>query len=252
MDNDKTAYNFNVNSFYVKAEYYKRDIDRIFIPLICHLDKMRQNAGCRVIVYIAGPCGAGKTTMSRLLESLFSIHTGSSAQALGIDGFHYNNKYLNSHYVCKSGNKILMREVKGSAETYDFDKLYSKISALKQHGDIYWSFYDRVIHDVAENFTFINGQILIIEGNWLLLDEPRWSDLVQFCDYSIFINADRETLISRLTERKIIGGLSAEEARTFVMRSDVENIKRILSHRLRYDMELQMNEDGSYTINDVN
>ena len=247
MDNDKTIYNFNVNSFNIKADYHQQDINEIFIPLVYRLEKMRQNAGHRVIVYLAGPPGAGKTTMSLLLESLVNVHTNSSAQAVGIDGFHYSLEYLNSHYICKDENKILMRDVKGSAETYDFEKLHDKIKALK-YNDIYWSGYDRIIHDVVEDVTFIDGQIIIIEGNWLLLDEPRWRELIQFCDYSIFIDAAWETLISRLTERKIKGGLSAEEAKKFVMRSDAENIRRILNRRLECDVSLRMKEDGRFVI----
>ena len=186
MNDEKTAYNFKVNSFDIKAEYYKSDINNIFIPLILRLDKIKKEPDRKLIVYIAGPCGSGKTTISLLLESLVIEHTGKSAQAVGMDGFHYDNNYLNSNYICIDGSKILMRDVKGSAETYDFNKLHDKITALK-YGNIYWHSYDRTIHDVVENIFAITGQIVIIEGNWLLLDEPRWCDLAQFCDYSIFI-----------------------------------------------------------------
>ena len=248
---DKTVYCFNVNSFKIKAEYYKRDIDDIFIPLVRQLDAMRQSSEHRLIVYLAGPCGAGKTTLSLLLESLVNAHTESSAQAVGIDGFHYSQEYLNSHYICKNGSKILMRDIKGSAETYDFEKLHEKIASLK-HDDIYWSGYDRVMHDVVEDVTLINSHIVIIEGNWLVLDEPRWRELAQFCDYSIFISAVRETLISRLIERKIMGGLSAEEAQAFVMRSDAENIERIVSRRVKCDLELGITADGRFITNKNN
>jgi pantothenate kinase len=245
MDNDKAVYNFNVNSFNIKAEYYTQDINEIFLPLVRQLDKMRENADRRLIVYLAGPCGAGKTTLSLLLETLITVNTSSTAQAVGIDGFHYGLEYLNSHYVDRNGSKVLMRDVKGSAETYDFEKLYDKIAALR-HSDIYWPCYDRVIHDVSEDFIFVNGQIVIVEGNWLLLDEPRWRDIAQFCDYSIFIVAEWETLISRLIERKIMGGLSEEEAKAFFMRSDAKNIERILNHRLKCNLELKIKEGNGH------
>ena len=245
MDNDKTVYDFNVNSFNIKAEYYTQDINEIFIPLVKKLGNMRKTAGRRLIVYIAGPCGAGKTTISLLLESLVSSNTDYSAQAVGIDGFHYSHEYLSSHYLLRDGEKILMRDVKGSAETYDFEKLYNKITALKQ-SDVYFPGYDRIIHDVAEDFTYVENQIIFIEGNWLLLDEPRWKELVRFCDYSIFVEADRETLINRLTERKIMGGLGKEEAKKFVTRSDAKNIDRILNRRFKSDLDLKMLQDGRY------
>ena len=235
--NHKTIYNFNVNSFNITAEYYTHDINEIFIPLIKRFETLRKNSDRRLIVYLAGPCGTGKTTMSLLLESLFHAYIKYSIQAVGIDGFHYGSEYLQNHYLYKNGNKILMKDIKGSAETYDFEKLRDKIKTL-QYGDIYWPSYDRIIHDVVEDSILVNGQIVIIEGNWLLLNEPNWNDLMQFCDYSIFINSDRETLISRLIKRKIMGGLSEEDAKEFVMRSDVQNIERILRNRLSCDLEL--------------
>jgi pantothenate kinase len=247
MDNEKKTYDFNVNSFGIKAEYHVQDIDGIFVPLVGRLDEMRQNAKRRLVVYLAGPCGAGKTTMSLLLESLAAAHSKSSMQAVGMDGFHYSREYLNGNYMEKNGAKILMREVKGSAETYDFEKLRVKIAALKS-GDAYWPGYDRQIHDVVEDASFVCGDIVVIEGNWLLLDEPPWRELAQFCDYSIFIDAPRETLVDRLTERKIMGGLDEDEAKKFVMRSDAENIERILGRRLKCDLEWHMAENGRFVI----
>ena len=247
MDGQKRAYDFLVNSFGVKAEYYAEDIDGIFIPLAYKLDGIRRKAKNRIIVYLAGPCGAGKTTMSLLLEHLINEHTESLAQAAGLDGFHYKTEYQNSHYIQKNGKQILMREIKGSAETYDFDKLYDKINAIKR-GGAYFPRYSRIAHDVEEDAVFVDAGIVIIEGNWLLLDEAPWRGLERFADYRIFIGAPQNTLMARLTERKIAGGKSKEEARRFVERSDAENIERILSHRLDCDMELKMDQNGRYAI----
>ena len=247
MDGEKTVYHFSVNSLDIEARYYSRDIDEIFVPLSRQLDAMRKSSEGRVIVYLAGPCGAGKTTMSLLLEHLANEHTGSFAQAVGLDGFHHTAEYLSGHYIQKDGKEILMREVKGSAETYDFDKLYGKIAALRR-GDAYFPRYSRLAHDVEEDAVFVSGQIVIIEGNWLLLDEPRWRGLSGFADFRIFIGAPREILVRRLIERKIAGGLCAEEAERFVVRSDLENIDRILGRRLGCDLELEMDNDGKYKI----
>ncbi|MCL2813134.1 MAG: nucleoside/nucleotide kinase family protein [Oscillospiraceae bacterium] len=246
MSDDKAIYNFSVNSFNIKAEYHKRDIDGIFIPLAKKFDELRRNLSRRAVIYLAGPCGAGKTTLSLLLESL-TCGAGSFAQALGMDGFHYHSGYLAQNYICKNGARILLRDIKGAAETYDFEKLYQKTAALR-HCDIYWPGYDRTIHDAVEDVTFVNGQIAVIEGNWLLLDELPWQNLAQFCDYSIFVSAGFETLVSRLTERKIMGGLDPDEAKKFVMRSDVENIRRISGRRQKCDLELQMKADGSFAV----
>jgi len=247
LGNEKTSYNFNVNSFIINAAYYQRDIDNIFMPLVQCLCAMHESVNRRIIVYLAGPGGAGKTTLSLLLETLIHNNSNVAAQAIGIDGFHYNLEYIGKHYVEQDGRQILMRDVRGSAETYDFIKLREKIAAL-QHGDVRWPYYDRSIHDVVEDFTFVNGQIVIIEGNWLLLDEPPWCELSHFCDYSVFVNSNKDTLINRLVERKVRGGIGLNDAKEYVMRSDTMNIERIVNKRLRSDMELFMADDGQYTI----
>ena len=246
MENNKVTYDFKVNAFSVKAEYFQEDIDGVFLPLVQKLEEIKRNSGGRIIVYLAGPGGAGKTTLSLLLESLAAERIkGVSVQSIGIDGFHYTLEYVNNHYVDRDGEKILMRDVRGSAETYDFEKLRQKIKELK-YGDVYWPRYDRTIHDVVEDAIFVNGEIVIIEGNWLLLDEPCWRDLIQYCDYSVFIEVDRDVLIERLTERKVKGGLDRTTAENFVMRSDAKNVDRIMGNRLRYDLGLKYTKDGHY------
>ena len=247
-EDNKTEYDFLVNGFKVKAKYDARDTDDIFIPLCLRLGELQKKAGRRITVYIAGPCGAGKTTLSLFLERLILLHTKISAQAAGIDGFHHRAEYLKSRYTEKNGVKTLLRDIKGAAETYDFDRLYEKISALGR-GDVYWPGYERTIHDVVENAGFIEARIVLLEGNWLMLDEAPWDSLASFCDYGIFVFAERETLTERLVERKIMGGLGGDAARAFVKRSDAANIERILLHRTACDLELFMDKSGRFKIN---
>ena len=49
-------------------------------------------------------------------------------------------------------------------------------------------------HNPVENAVEIREQILILEGNWLLLDEEPWNRLR--CDYSIFLRAGDERQLS--------------------------------------------------------
>ena len=84
MDNIKT-FDFNVNAFQITAGFYQNDIDMVFIPLLHKLYKMKEKTSRRLVVFLAGPPGAGKTTLSLLMERLGGDY---DIQAAGIDGFH--------------------------------------------------------------------------------------------------------------------------------------------------------------------
>ena len=66
--------------------------------------------------------------------------------------------------------KTAMKEVKGCPETFDIEKLKNKIAQLKKE-DTKWPVYDRTIHDVIEDAVTVERQIVLVEGNWLLLNE---------------------------------------------------------------------------------
>lgn len=140
-----------------------------------------------------------------------------------------------------------MSHVKGCLETFDIDKLKSKLEQL-QNNNIKWPVYDRNIHDVVEDSIFVDKKIVLIEGNWLLTDEEKWRDLKDFCNNSIFIYADQDLLKQRLIQRKIKGGLSYEEALRFYENSDGVNVRRVLKNHLPADLELIMKDNGDYII----
>ena len=91
-------------------------------------------------------------------------------QALGLDGFHYHSDYINSHDAIVLGEKVPMKQVKGCPETYDTEKLRQKLEKIKIE-DILWPIYDRNLHDVVEDQIKVTKDIILIEGNWLLLKQ---------------------------------------------------------------------------------
>lgn len=249
MLEEKKSFEFIVNSLRINADYYIEDIDNIFLPLIERLKKIHEEKGKRVIVYMAAPPGVGKSTLSMFLEYLSKNDekTNCKIQAIGMDGFHYKQDYIKSHNAIVDGIEVPMKKVKGCPETFDLKKLENKVSMIKNN-DILWPIYDRKLHDVVEDQVLVNGDIIIIEGNWLLLNEQGWDKLQEYCDYSIFIKADESILKDRLINRKIMGGLSEEEAKIFYENSDRKNIYRVLNNKSKSDLELSLSENGKYTV----
>ena len=249
-----TEINLNINGFPINARYFREDITNLFLPLIHALSDMQRNKKGRLIVYLAAPPGAGKTTLSLFLSHLSrtaqvseTTQSLSRIQSVGMDGFHYPQEYIERHYVTIGGKPIPMRNVKGSPESYDLLKLTDSIKLLREEG-IVWPIYDRKLHDVVPDAVPIQDDIVLIEGNWLLLDEPGWRELKSFCDYSIFVTADACTLKDRLIQRKVAGGLSQEQAEIFYAQSDSVNVSRSLKFCLPSDYRLVLTQDGKYSL----
>ena len=130
-----------------------------------------------------------------------------------------------------------MKQVKGCPETYDTAKVRKKLEKIKTE-DILWPIYDRNLHDVVEDQIKVTKDIILIEGNWLLLKQEPWRSMQQYADYKILILAEEEMLKER--------GSSREEAEAWYQNSDSKNVTRVLRDSLQGDLLLKVEEDNDY------
>ncbi|OJF94612.1 nucleoside/nucleotide kinase family protein [Alkalibacterium sp. 20] len=231
----------NVNGFDIEANYTEQEIESVFLPLLKEINEKREKKGKRLIVFLAAPPGTGKTTLSLFLNKFYDDHFSAfTFQSISIDGFHHKRKYLLSNYIVADNHKVLLNDIKGSPETFDIESLKTALSQLEDE-TVLWPVYDRNTHDISEDKIKIDSDIILIEGNWLLLNEEKWKELVNFCDLSIFIQAEETILRTRLIERKMRGGISLKDARTFYEQSDNKNIKRVLERHHTPDITLTLN-----------
>ena len=242
-----TEYNVEINGICVQARYSDRAIHDIFLPLLRKLTVMQKEAGRRILVMLAAPPGSGKSTLLSFLEKLSEDHEGpQSIQVIGMDGFHKRQDYLISHYVTIDGKRIPMVDIKGAPVTFDLEQLTQRIRRIAS-GDICgWPAYDRLLHDPVPDAVIVNREIVILEGNYLLLDEDGWRDLSEYADYTISISAGEDLLRSRLIDRKIKTGASEEAAIRFVDFSDISNVRLCLNKTLTADLQLLLDDEGEY------
>lgn len=239
----KEKFIFRVNGLDIEAEFDSRDRERVFLPLLHHLTDLQRSLNRRIVAFLAAPPAAGKSTLCLYLEQLSRTEAGLvPVQSVGIDGFHYRQDYLDSHYIERNGETIPLARIKGAPETYDVEKLRALLAHLGEENQR-WPLYDRRIHNPVENAVEIKEQILILEGNWLLLDEEPWNRLS--CDYSIFLRAGDERQLMRIVQRKMLGGFDEATARAFVRSNDAPNIARCMDCSRRGDLNLQYAKDGT-------
>lgn len=236
------SFDFCVNGLNIRAEFSLQDTRSIFLPLLERLTALQAEKQRRIAVFLAAPPAAGKSTLCCYLEQLSRTQPGlTPVQAVGIDGFHYYQDVLDSRTICRSGETIPLAKIKGAPETYDVKKLASLLENLNCENQ-FWPAYSRRIHNPVENAIEIREKIILVEGNWLLLDEAPWNSLR--CDYSIFLALGDESQLERIVQRKMMGGFSEAHAREVVIANDWPNIRRCMAHSRRGDLNIGKNPNG--------
>lgn len=236
-----------ISGLEVRASYSDSSIEEIFLPLLRGLTAMYERLGRRILVMMAAPPAAGKSTLASFLQDLSERTEGlEPLDAIGMDGFHHYQDYLLSHTTVIDGNSVPLVKVKGSPPSFDLEKLSERIRAVKRLGECPWPAYDRTLHNPVEGAITVRRNIVLLEGNYLLLDIEGWRDLSNHADYTVRILAEEKDIRERLVERKAKSGLSREEAEEFVDRSDLANARLCMGRPLPADLTLRMLPDGSY------
>ncbi|MCG9677281.1 nucleoside/nucleotide kinase family protein [Vibrio sp. Isolate24] len=239
----------NVSGFDTHAVFPDSDVSLVHKPLVEKFTRLYQQKQERVVVFLAAPPGSGKSTLAAFWEYLsYQDSQLEPIQVLPFDGFHYPNDILDNNMTERDGELIPLRKIKGSYETFNLTELIGKLKQLKT-GDPLWPYYDRNLHDPVDDSIHVKNNVIIVEGNWLLLDEPVWNGLHDLADFTIAIDTDPVFLEQRLIDRKVRGGSSLEEAKAFYQSSDSINVNKVLSCSVPADLTLYMNQDGSFEIN---
>ncbi|EKT55365.1 nucleoside/nucleotide kinase family protein [Providencia burhodogranariea] len=232
----------SVNGLSVPVSFSDDEIEQVHLPILKQFAELhKKSKNQRTIIFLSAPPGTGKSTLTTFWEYLcqhdeYSTMQLPSIQTLPMDGFHHYNDWLEAHQL---------KSLKGAPETFDIIKLAKNIKEICQK-DGTWPQYSRKLHNPIEHAITVTAPIVIIEGNWLLLNDPKWLALQPYCDLSIFIHAPEKLLTQRLIARKVQGGLSLEKAEAFYLSTDGPNVRKVLNESRPADLMLEMDERSSY------
>jgi pantothenate kinase len=187
----------------------------------------------RFIVAIAGPPGSGKSTLA---ERLHEVLPQEKSVVVPMDGFHFDDAVLNDRGL---------RPRKGAPETFDyagFAALLKRIRAAEP--EIAIPVFDRSMELSRAGAAIVGSDVkfVLVEGNYLLLDEEPWSALAGLFDFSIFVDVQRPELERRLMERWRGHGKSDDDARAWIASNDLPNIERVLARRRNADLVVSYSE----------
>ncbi|MBP0616195.1 nucleoside/nucleotide kinase family protein [Jiella sp. KSK16Y-1] len=184
----------------------------------------------RQIIAVAGSPGSGKSTLSDwLVEELGRSKPGVAA-VLAMDGFHFDDIVLNAR-----GH----RPRKGAPHTFDTGGLLSALQRLveRPESEVAVPVFDRSIEIARAGARIIGPDVrtIIVEGNYLLLDDPVWAPLRQFFDATAFVEVPEAVLRERLTARWLGYGLSGEALETKLEGNDFPNMRTVLAKSVAPD-----------------
>lgn len=170
----------------------------------------------RFIAALAGPPGAGKSTLAEALVAAL----GADARVVPMDGFHYDDAILNDWG---------MRSRKGAPETFDVAGYRHLLRRLHEEDQVAIPVFDRALELSRGSADLVtkDHRILVTEGNYLLLNEAPWSDLADFFDLTVMIDVPESELDRRLLDRWAFYGKTPQEARAWIDGNDLPNIRRV-------------------------
>lgn len=233
-------FHFINNGLPADAEFSDDDINNIYVPLLNHLRTLYEQKRKRILVMLAAPPGAGKSTLAAFLGELSREVGLNDFTVIGMDGFHRYQEYLLSHTTIRDGKLIPLVKIKGAPETFDLPKLTEFIRCVANDETVKWPAYDRTLHNPVEDAVTVSGKIVLLEGNYLLLDLPGWDELSNYADYTIFVSAGEDLLRERLVARQVQSGKSCDDAVSFVESSDLVNARLVLEHSKKPDLMLSV------------
>jgi pantothenate kinase len=187
--------------------------------------------GPRKLLGLVGPPGAGKSTLSAaLLAALPGV-----AQVVPMDGYHLAQAEL---------ERLGRAQRKGAPDTFDAAGFVALLQRLRQQkpGDatVYAPEFRREIEEPIANAipVFADTQLVITEGNYLLLEDPHWAEVRGLLDEVWYLDTDEAARADWLLARHMHHGRSREAALAWIASTDEPNARRIAASAHRADWRM--------------
>ena len=152
-----------------------------------------------------------------------------------MDGFHLADSTLDA---------LGLRDRKGAPETFDADGYAALLARLRRPAErpVYAPGFERDLEQPLAAAVAVpaSARVVITEGNYLLLDDPRWHAVASALDETWFLETDDAVRRERLVERHVRFGKSPAEARAWVDRVDQRNAELVAATRDRADLVVRL------------
>jgi pantothenate kinase len=193
----------------------------------CHLARVRDllQDGQRKLLGLVGPPGAGKSLLAQTLQQAFA----NVSQVVPMDGYHLANNELQR--LGRAGRK-------GAPDTFDsagYAAMLRRLRAQRPDEIVYAPEFRRELEEPVAGAIPVEPQtqLVITEGNYLLLDSGHWSGVAELLDEIWYVDVDDGLRTSRLTQRHEQYGRTRQDALSWVSCTDEPNARLIETTRTR-------------------
>lgn len=188
---------------------------------------------CRKLVGIAGAPASGKSTLAAQLVTELRRRGGRKAAALvPMDGFHLDNAELDAKGL---------RHVKGAPQTFDVAGFVTLVRAIKTQTDsLCYPLFDRAQDKTLPDAGQLESDIpvVVFEGNYLLLQHPKWADLRRLFDLTVMLSVPLDELRDRLVARWLSYGLTQDRAIKRAESNDIPNARLVIANSATADLTI--------------
>lgn len=194
--------------------------------------QLRASGKLRLMVGLAGAPGSGKSTLAVDLVTALKA-AGETAVVVPMDGYHFDDIVLNAR-----GH----RQRKGAPHTFDatgFEVLLKRIRTREP--EIAIPVFDRSLElsRAAADIVEAETRFIVVEGNYLLLDQKPWSNLKPLFDVTLFLDVPIEVIKERLFGRIKQHGHDEAFARHWIVSNDIPNVETVINHSVAADLTLR-------------
>ncbi|WP_127902760.1 nucleoside/nucleotide kinase family protein [Solirhodobacter olei] len=189
--------------------------------------------GRRRIVAIAGAPGSGKSHVAEALVEAVNARVPGRAAVLPMDGYHFDDAVLEAR-----GS----RARKGAPDTFDVGGFAAMLVRLRGNAEeeVAVPVFDRAIEIARAGARLIprSVELIVAEGNYLLLDMPPWDRLDGLFDLTVRLDVPEAMLRQRLEARWQGYGLPPGVVRTKMEENDLPNGRLVRARSRPADLVL--------------
>lgn len=191
----------------------------------------RSRGYSRYMVALAGAPGSGKSTLADELKNAL-IGEGIAATVMPMDGYHFDNAVI---------EPLGLLARKGAPETFDIDGFFQDLLRIRSADrGVAVPVFDRDLDLARAGARMVGPEeaVVIIEGNYLLLNAPGWADLSSVFDLTILLEVSEPVLLNRLIERWRDQGFDPVSAERRARENDLVNARLVMANSRAADLTM--------------